>query len=420
MDRQRPTPPDGSKADTALKRSLSLPLVTLYGLGVTIGAGIYVLIGEAAARAGVHAPLAFILSALAIAPSAASFAELAQRYPVSAGEAAYVKYSFGSALLSQFVGLLVVAVGVISSAAITLGAVGYIQQFITAPDTMIIVVVLVLLGGIAMYGILESVSFAAFLTIIEIGGLLLIIAMGFVWNDGQIISRLPELVPSVSDISQLTGFLSAALITVFAFMGFEDIVNIAEEVKQPQKNLPRAIFLTLIITSLIYVLVASVAVLSVPIDELAKSTAPLSLVFDRVGHLPPATITAIAIVATLNGVIVQMIMAARVVYGMAGQGLLPGIFKTVHPKTRTPVYATLAVIFIVGILALAFPLGTLAETTSRIALVSFALVNLSLLRFKVMRPEEVSPGLSFALWVPLLGFLSCVGLLTADAIGAFM
>lgn len=410
--------PAGDSAP-ALRRALSLPLLVLYGLGVMIGAGIYVLIGATAERAGLMAPFAFVLAAIIIAPTAASFAELGSRFPVSAGEAAFVREAFRSRALSLLVGANVVLIGVVSAAAIALGAVGYIREFTDLPEPLITAALLILLGAIAAYGILESVSFAALLTLIEIGGLLLVVGAGLLSDEPAIVARLGELVPDASALASMTGIFGAMMIAVFAFIGFEDLVNVAEEAHMPERALPWATFLALGITALLYVLVSAVAVLGVPLAELAASRAPLSLVMSRVGHLPPSVISAIAVIATVNGVIVQIIMASRVIYGMARQGVLPAALGRVSGRTRTPLLATVGVTAVIALLALFVPFGTLAENTARLALVSFTLVNLALVRIKRTRPAPGGQVVSFGMWVPVLGVLTCIGLLAADAIVAF-
>jgi len=342
-------------SELRLRRALTLPLVVLYGLGVTIGAGIYVLTAATAARAGIHAPLAFVLAALVMAPSAGSFAELACRLPVSAGEAAYVRAGFRSNGLSLLVGLMVVAAGSVSAATVSVGSAGYIREFILLPDLVLIPLTIVAIGAIAAWGILESVTFAAIFTLIEIGGLVLVIAGGFA-SDPEILVRLPDVVPSLGDTAAWIGVASAGLLAFFAFIGFEDLVNIAEEVKRPERTLPRAIFLTLIITTLAYALVVSIGVQMVPPEELGRAKAPLSMIFERATGFSPAVITLIAIVATLNGGLINLIMAARVIYGLAKQNSLPAGLGRVNRITRTPLRATVLVTGIVLLFALAFPL----------------------------------------------------------------
>jgi len=405
-----------AQGERGLKRVLGLTLVVLYGLGVTIGAGIYVLIGATAGEAGMYAPIAFCIAALVMAPTAASFAELSSRMPVSAGEAAYIREGLNSRMLALGVGLLVVTAGVVSAATIAIGAAGYIGVFIEAPAWLMTMAVVMAMGMAAAWGILESVVLAGVLTLIEIGGLILIVVVG-IENNPSILTRAGELVPGSFDPLIWSGIFSAGLLAFFAFIGFEDLVNIAEEIKNPLKVLPWAIFLTLLLSTLIYIAVVSVAVLSVPLDGLAASKAPLGFVYERVTGGSPLVISAIAIVATLNGIIVQMIMASRVLYGLSAQGDLPGFLAQVSPATRTPLIATGLVVAIVLVLSLAFPIGGLAEMTSRVTLTIFSLVNLALLRLK-LRGDSAPEGIfTVGLWVPVTGLLASLLLLAHDAIG---
>jgi amino acid transporter len=398
-----------------LRRTLTLTNVVLYGIGVTVGAGIYVLIGAAAGRAGMHAPIAFLVAAALMAFSAYSFAELASRMPVAASEAAYVEAGLGSRFVGAAVGLLVIAIAVVSAAAISIGSAGYIRVFLPLPGSIVVAAVVLAMGAIAAWGIKESVVFAGVMTTIELGGLAIIIAFGFAVEPG-VVSRLPEAVPAFGDAVAWVAVLSSGLLVVFAFVGFEGIVNVAEEVDEPVKTIPRAIFITLAVTTLLYMAVVWVALLAVGPAELAASKAPLALVFERLTGGSPLVMSAIAIVATLNGIIVQIIMASRVGYGMAGRGTLPGWLATVHPVTQTPLRATMVATAIVLVLALAVPLEGLAEATSRLALLLFALVNLSLglIRWREAAPP---PGIFRApAWAPWAGFVTTVGLLVADAV----
>lgn len=398
-----------------LKRSLTLPLVVLYGVGVTVGAGIYVLIGITASKAGVHAPVSFVLAALIVAFSAASFAELAGRLPLSAGEAAYVKAGFGSQTASLFVGLMVVTSATVSSAAISVGAAGYILEFLSLPEAIITVAVILLMAGIAAYGIMESVTFAGLFTVIEVGGLLVIVAAALYFDPG-LPMRAGELVPSFTEAAPWLGVIGATLLAFFAFVGFEDIVNLAEEVQEPKRTLPWAIFLTLGISTLIYVLVVSVSVLSVPIDELASSRAPLGLVFSEITGYPAGAIVSIAVVATLNGVIVQIIMASRVLYGLRKQGAIPAMFGRVNPTTRTPLFATSVVAGIILVLALFVPLQHLAEMTSRIVLTIFMIVNAALIAMKMRKEPAPEGAFLVGTWVPVLGGAICALALASDLV----
>jgi APA family basic amino acid/polyamine antiporter len=406
---------DSPSAPPRLLRSLTLTHSVLYGLGVTIGAGIYVLVGIAAGRSGMHAPLAFIGAALVMGFSAATFAELGTRMPVSASEAAYVQAAFKRDWLSLGVGLLVIATATVSAATISVGSAGYVAVFLPVPAWWIISGVVLAMGVVACLATVQSVTFAGLMTVIEVGGLVLIIVAGL-GHGTDVVTRLPEIWPSTGDSTGWIGVAGTALIAVFAFIGFEHLVNVAEEMKEPSRTLPRALFLTLGLTALIYGLVVWIAVTAVPPQELAGSSAPLALVFERLTGLPLVTMSAIAVVATLNGIIVHMIMIARVIYGLADQGNLPKALTRLNPVTHTPLLATAIGVGAILGLALAVPLAGLADLTARFTLVIFAVVNLALIRIKSR--GEASPSGAFICprWVPFAGLVSSVLLFVVDLV----
>ncbi len=399
---------------TTLKRGLTLPLLTLYGLGVTIGAGIYVLVGVTAAKAGIYAPVSFLLAAGVVAFTAFSYSELGTRYPVSAGEAAYVRHGFNSKTLSLIVGLMVVASGVVSSAAISIGAAGYLRSFIPLSPELLTALLILVVGLAAAWGIVESVIVAAIFTLIEIVGLGLVIYFGLAIKP-DLVSELGNLVPPF-EITAWVGISSASLLAFFAFVGFEDIANVAEEVKEPRTTLPRAIILTLVIATAMYIAVVSVVVLTVPMSALTTSTAPLALIFEKTGSTTSGMFDIIASIATINGVLIQMIMASRVLYGLASRGSLPSVLSYINPATRTPLAATALVVAIIFVLAFFLPITELAETTSKIVLVVFVLVNLALLRLKWS--EEIPPDNVFQVpvWVPVMGCVTSVLLFLAGSL----
>lgn len=393
----------------SLRRSLTLPMVVLYGLGVTIGAGIYVLVGEAAGRAGMAAPISFIIAGLVMLCPAASFAELAGRLPFAAGEARYVEEAFQRRWLTMTIGLAVACIGVVSSAAIALGSTGYIAQLVDLPHGMILTMVVLTMGLIAAWGIHESVTFAGILTVIETTGLIAIIAGG-TFGDANFTMRLNEIIPSAG-MDYWSGIAAATLLAFFAFIGFENIDSLAEETKDPQWTLARAILITLGLSMLLYAAVSAVAVLAVPPAELAGTAAPLTAVFEKTTNLSPLIITAIAIVATLNGVVVQIIMTSRVLYGLANRGLLPGTLAGINRITRTPLLSTALAIGVALALALAFPIGELAEWTSRLTLAVFVIVCAALVRIKLRGTAAPPQTFIVPIWVPILGAILCLGLL---------
>lgn len=399
----------------SLARSLTLSHATLYGLGVTIGAGIYVLVGAAAARGGMHAPLAFLVAAALMALSAASFAELAGRLPVAAGEAAYARAAFGSDKLALIVGVLVIGVAVVSAAAISIGSAGYISVFVDLPSPLLVVAVVLAMGATAALGVRQSVTFAGAMTLIEVGGLLLLVAAG-VGSDLPVLARLPEVIPTAASPAILAGLMGTVLLAVFAFIGFEGLANVAEEVRDPERNLPRAIFLTLAISTILYVSVVWIALVAIGPEELAASNAPLALVFERLTGASPRTMSLIAIVATLNGIVVQIIMASRVLYGLASYRELPAILSRVDQKTRTPLIATALATGMVLVLALLVPLHDLAEVTARLTLIVFAVVNISLIAIKRRAASLSTAGYVAPRWMPWAGAMVCALLLVLDAL----
>ena len=400
----------GAGRQGTLRRRINLPLLVLYGVGVTVGAGIYVLIGAMVRQAGVHAPLAFLMAAVVMALTAASYAELCTRFPVSAGEAAYVRAAFGSRALSRLVGLITAVIGIVSGAAVSIGCAGYLREFVAWPIPLLGGLIVLGLGVVAAFGILESVVLAGIFTLIEVGGLLAIIGAGF--GAGlDFAGAVPRILAAPVDYGIWSGIAMASLLAFFAFIGFEDLVNIAEEAQAPVRDLPLAIALTLVISTALYVLVAVIAVIGVPAERLTQSSAPLSVLFREIAGISPAAITAIAIVATLNTVLVQMTMAARVLYGMARQGDLPAILGDVHARTATPLLATAIATAATLVLALTVPIEPLAEATSVATLVVFATVNASLIGLRSAGRPVAAGAIRVPLWVPVLGVLTCLAMI---------
>lgn len=383
-----------------LKRSLNLPLLTLYGLGTTIGGGIYVLIGSVAGRAGMYAPFSFILAALLATFTALCFAELSSRYPKSAGEAVYIREGLNIKSLSIAVGFLVIGNGVISSAAMANGFAGYFQTVIDLPAWISIIGITLAIGIIAFWGIGKSVIAAAVITVVEIGGLGLIIWVGW---DG--IATVPEragsLVPPFKSVAW-AGILGGSFLAYFAFIGFEDMVNVAEEVKNVRRTLPAAIILTLILTVILYAGVSLVTIVGMPIGQLAASSAPLTDFYEYKTGQSGKIITVISIFALLNGALIQVIMAARVLYGMGKQGWLPAWVSHVNKTTKTPDTATGIATLIALALALSFAIEKLAQMTTFVIMLISILVNLSLWRLK-QRGIASSGTITIPIWIPMTG-----------------
>lgn len=392
---------------TALKRTLSLPMLTLYGLGTTIGAGIYALVGEIAGVAGYGAPLSFLIAALVAGFTACSFAELAGRYPRAAGAALYVQQGFGNRRLARLVGLLVVLAGVVSSAALVNGFTGYVQGFLNMDRVWVILIVTLLLAGLAGWGISESVGVAALITLVETGGLLLVIGVG-AGELAALPDRWPEFVPGSAAGVGWSAVLLGVTLAFYAFIGFEDMVDVAEEVKDVQRTMPRAILLTLGISTGLYLLLMMTALLAMAPAELAGSGAPLALLYEAHTGRSAVIIGVIAMFAIINGALVQVVMASRVLYGLSSRGQIPAIFGRVHRTTRTPLIATATAAAMVLALGLYGRLGGLAAATSVIMMTIFALVNLALWRIKGRSPAPANVY-EFPRLFPLIGFMLSTG-----------
>ena len=224
-------------------------------------------------------------------------------------------------------------------------------------------------------------------------------------------NQLPDLIPPF-EWPVWAGIASGALLAFFAFIGFEDMANVAEEVKTPRKTLPRAILLTLVLSTIMYLAVVTVVILNVPLSQLTTSAAPLSFLFTGQSAFLYAPFGVIAILATLNGGLIQIIMASRVLYGLALRGHLPSVFSSINAVTRTPVLATLVVSLVSLSLALWFPIEELAASTSLLVLIVFFTVNLSLIRVKLRTRRERLPESIFIipLWVPVAGAITAFGL----------
>lgn len=393
----------GQEMSEHLKRRIGFGLLTAYGVGVMVGAGIYVLVGAVVAQAGVWAPLAFLVAGLIAAPSALSYAELSTRIPEAAGEAAYVAKGLNSHILSVVVGVGIVAAGTVSAAAVLRGGGGYLISVVDVPFEPVVIGLGIVLAGVAILGALESLAVAAVFTVVELAGLAAVIWAGGTAEPVAAFTAPPQIV--------WAGVGAGAVLAFFAFIGFEDIVNMAEEVEHPERNLPRAILWSLVITSVIYGLVSFAAVRAVPGDILASSEQPLALVWEYATGQSAAFLALIAVAAALNGVLAQIVMAARVLYGLGKREAAFGVFHRAHPRFGTPARATALVGVLVIGAALALPVATLAGFTATVLLGVFVLVNLSLIALKSREP--VAP-FRVPMVVPVVGLIAALAALAVS------
>lgn len=396
----------------ALNRVLSLPTLTLYGLGTIIGAGIYVLVGKVAATAGLFTPLAFILAGVVAAFTALSYAELSSRLPRAAGAALYAHEAWQRHWLSALVGWSIVLTGVVSAATLLNGFVGYLQVFVDSPPWLVITIATVALYAVAAWGVRESAVVIVLITMAEIAGLLYVLWIGA--SSATAPAAAWKSILAVPDASLIPGLIAGGFLAFYAFIGFEDMVNMAEEAKEPRKTMPHAIILALILATILYLAVAYVAVWRMPLGQLSASSAPLADLVAGAGT-SPVTITIISLIAVINGVLVQLMMASRIMYGMANQKTAPAFLAKVHPVRKTPVLATTLTAAVILGFSLWLPVVTLAQITSTVVLVVFTVSNVALLILKRRQPENEG-GVSYPIFVPVVGALLCVGLIAAQAI----
>lgn len=386
-----------------LPKRLSTGLLTAYGVGIMVGAGIYVLVGHAAGAAGIWAPLSFLMAGLVAVPSALSFAELSARIPEAAGDSAYVEAGLNQHWLAMLVGFVNIAAGVIGGAAVLRGGIGYLSALTPVDPVLAIVGLGVALTIIAVIGAVESLAFAAVLTLVEVVGLGFVIWAGF--------SAPVSADWSAPATLHVPGVFAATIFAFFAFLGFDDLVNMAEEAREPARQMPRAILWSLVITSGLYALVTLAAVRAVPLDALAGSERPLVLVWSAATETPAHFLSLIAVAAALNGVLAQVVMASRVLFGLGRRSPLLAVFTHAHPRFGTPVMATLLTgVATIGA-AVALPVVTLAEYTTIALLVVFTIVNAALIGLK--RKPGRSP-FSVPVFVPWLGILGSLALFAVN------
>ena len=397
-----------------LKRRISLFGVTVYGVGNVLGAGIYALIGEVIGITGNLSWLAFILASVTGALTGLSYAELSSMFPKSAAEFVYTEKAFKIRLLSFLLGWIIIFSGILSAATVALGFAGYLAALIGfSPIFLVIifaVILIVIVSLINFVGIRASTWTNIIFTIIEASGLILIIIIG--------IPSLGTVNYFVLPIGGSFGaiFSSVALI-FFAYIGFEDIANIAEEVKEPSRNLPRAIIYSIIITTVLYCLTAISVVSILQDNPFADPQAPLSSVASKVlGPVGGIIMSCIALFATANTVLIMMIVTSRMMYGMARDKALPKGLSKVSPKFRTPALAVLVTMILTIIPLFLGDIKTIADATVFGVLINFFLVNLSLIVLRKKKPDlerpfKLKPNIRWLPIVALLGCIICFGLL---------
>jgi amino acid transporter len=404
---------------TQLKRAIGPALLFFFILGDMLGGGIYALVGEVGAEVGGAIWTAFLAAFVLALLTAFAYVELVTKYPRAAGAALYVNRAFKTPFITFMVAFAVMCSGVTSAGALAIAFAGdYLGEFLTAPATLVALVFIVIVAAINAIGISESVRMNAVFTCIEVVGLLLIVLIGAVALVGgeADFSRNLEF---RSDAVPFMAVLGGASLAFYALIGFEDSVNVAEEVRHPARAYPIALLGGLFAAAIVYLLVTVTASAVVPTDQLAESSGPLLEVV-RQGPLGLSTtmFSVIALFALANGALINMIMASRLVYGMAEERIVPGMFGRVLPQRRTPWIAIVFTTLIAAGLILTGDLEILADTTVVLLLVVFAIVNITVL---VLRKDAVDhPHFRSPTVFPVLGAVVSLVLVTQNDAAVFL
>lgn len=403
-----------SKHKPILKRRVSLFALTVYGVGNVLGAGIYSLIGEVVGITGNLSWLAFILASVTGALTGLSYAELSAMYPKSAAEFVYTEEAFKKRILSFILGWIIIFSGILSAATVALAFGSYLSGLIGIPSLFIniifAVLLIVILSVINLIGIKTSTRTNIIFTLIEASGLIIIIIIGIPSFGTVDYFALPP-------ASTFTAVFSSVALIFFAYIGFEDIANIAEEVKEPHKNLPKAIIYSIIITTVVYCLTAISVVSILDYNSIATSEAPLNAVAAEVlGPIGGIIMSSIALFATANTVLIMLIVTSRMMYGMARDKALPKGIGKISPKFRTPTIAVVLTMCITIVPILFGDISLVAHATVFGVLINFILVNLSLIALRKTKPDmerpfKLKPTIKWVPIIALLGSIICIALL---------
>jgi len=389
-----------------LERSLSLWQITLMSIGVILGAGIYVVIGEAAGLAGNMLWISFILAAVVASFTGLSYVELASRFPTAAAEYTYVEQSFGKRL-AWITGWMIIAGSIIGSATVALGFARYLSAIVHTPVIATAFVALLIIGFVLFLGVQETASLTIIFTIIEVAGLIIVIFVG-----------LPSF--GAVDYTQMAqgikGLLQAGVLIFFGYIGFEGITRLANETKQPEKTIPKAILISLIVTTILYILVGLAAVSVVSFSDLASSNAPLALVAQQwFGEKSFLALSVIALFSTFNTSLAMLLSGSRLVYGMAEEKGLPTVFTKVSKKTKTPWVAIIGVVLASLLFLFIGDVAVVANLTNFTIFVVFIVVNATVIYFRYKKPTDKgfkTPGCIGKLPIlPVLGIITTLFLL---------
>jgi basic amino acid/polyamine antiporter, APA family len=393
-----------------LKPAITRTMLLFFIVGDILGGGIYALVGEVGGKVGGAIWTAFLAAGVVAAFTAASYAELVSKLPHAGGAALFVHRAFRLPLFTFLIAFAVMSSGVASAATLATAFGGdYLSEFVDLPTVLVGLLVIAVLALINFRGIKESVSFNLGCTLIELAGLLLVAVIGvaLLLDGGGDPGRALEFKEGDTPLLLV---VSGASLAFYALIGFEDSVNVAEETRDAPRTFPRSLFVGLGIAGSVYMLVTVIASMAVPTDALAESDGPLLEVVQQ-GPLAMNTkvFSAIALFALVNGALINMVMASRLVYGMAQQGVIPRWFGRVHRTHRTPWAGVLLSAAIAAVLVIVGDLETLADTTVLLLLFAFVAVNVAVLVLRRTPVEEPH----FRAWTafPVLGAACCVALI---------
>ncbi len=361
-----------------LKKELGLFQVTLAGIGIILGAGIYALIGVASGIAGNAIWISFLIGTVIAMLTGLSYAELSSIFKKDAGEYEYVEHSLNKKL-AFWLGLVIVFAGIVTASTVSLGFATYFAALFQTPMILTALAVVVITSLVNYYGIKESSWFNTVCTLIESLGLILVIILGFKFIGKIDYFEMPN---------GFSGVLQATALIFFAFLGFDNIIKLAEETKDPQKTIPKAVMLSIIFSSIIYILVSVVSVSVLGWETLSASSAPLADVakatVPSLGGIIFFVLAMIALFSTSNTVLMSLVTSSRMTYGMAEEKGLPKIFAAVDKYRKTPWFSILLIMIVSLLFVLVGDIEIVAGIANLGLFITFAFVNLALiiLRYK--------------------------------------
>ncbi|HKY77277.1 MAG TPA: APC family permease [Acidimicrobiia bacterium] len=407
-------------AQPALKKAISRNMLLALVIGDVLGAGIYALVGEVAGRVGGAIWAAFMLALVLALFTACAYAELVTKYPLAGGAAVYVNKAWRRPFVTFLVAFAVMCSGLTSASTLARAFGGrYLSAFVDAPGTLVGLLFITAVALINFRGISESVRLNVVLTSIELGGLVLVVVAGLAayFHGGPDIDA-GRVLEFKEGETVLLAIMGGAGLAFFALIGFEDSVNMAEETRDPSRDYPWALFGGLAAAGLIYLVITAVASIVVPTDRLVSSDGPLlEVVRADPLNLPTKLFSAIALCALANGALINMIMASRIVYGMARERILPPGLGAVHGTRHTPFVAIIATTAIAMVLIASGDLGALADTTVLLLLLVFSGVNVAVL---VLRRDPVDHAhFKVPTVVPVVGACVSVALMTTKEAQTF-